>query len=213
MKKISKIQGIVAPLKAANVDTDVIMPKQFLKSIRKTGYGQHLFDAWRYEDLGVLGMDCSKRPLRESFVLNRPEYQQAKILLAEDNFGCGSSREHAVWGILEFGLEAVIAPSFADIFYNNAIKNGLLPVVMEEKHIVELFQFCQNNAGLEMVIDLKPQTLAYAGKTVEFEIDQASKHKLLEGLDDIALTLKFADQIKSYEKNRQTKEPWIFVGV
>lgn len=213
MKKISQIQGIVAPLKAANVDTDVIMPKQFLKSIRKTGYGQHLFDAWRYDDLGVLGMDCSKRPLRENFVLNRPEYQQAKILLAEDNFGCGSSREHAVWGILEFGLEAVIAPSFADIFYNNAIKNGLLPVVIEEKHIVELFKICENKAGLEMVIDLKSQTLSYADKTVEFEIDAANKHKLLEGLDDIALTLKFADKIKNYEKERQKKEPWIFIGV
>lgn len=213
MKKISKIQGIVAPLKAANVDTDVIMPKQFLKSIRKTGYGQHLFDAWRYEDLGVLGMDCSKRPLKENFVLNKPEYQNAKILLAEDNFGCGSSREHAVWGILEFGLEAVIAPSFADIFYNNAIKNGLLPVVIEEKHIVDLFKLYENKVEQEMVIDLNSQTLFYDDKRLEFEIDAANKHKLLEGLDDIALTLKYTDQIKSYEKNRQTKEPWIFVGI
>jgi 3-isopropylmalate/(R)-2-methylmalate dehydratase small subunit len=210
MKKISKIDGIIAPLKHANVDTDIIMPKQFLKSIKRTGYGQHIFDAWRYDDMGVLGMDCSKRPLKSDFVLNQPAYKHAKILLTEKNFGCGSSREHAVWGLVEYGIEAVIAPSFAEIFYHNAIKNGLLPVVLSEEAVSTLMHLSLEQPGVSLQVDLSTQSIICTDLVFEFKIELADKHKLLNGLDDVALTLQYADKIKAYEKNRAAVEPWIF---
>tara|TARA_R110002110_G_scaffold166602_2_gene367269 strand:- start:18262 stop:18909 length:648 start_codon:yes stop_codon:yes gene_type:complete len=211
MKKISKIEGIVAPLKHANVDTDIIMPKQFLKSIRRTGYGQHIFDAWRYNDMGELGMDCAQRPLKSDFVLNNPAYKHTKILVTGKNFGCGSSREHAVWGLVEFGIEAIIAPSFAEIFYHNAIKNGLLPIVLSEEAVNTLMNLSIEQPGVLSQIDLESQNVILKELAFEFEIEPADKNKLLNGLDDIALTLHYADKITAYEKSREIVEPWIFV--
>jgi len=210
MKKVHSIEGIVAPLKHANIDTDIIMPKQFLKSIRKTGYGQHIFDAWRYSNLGELGMDCTQRPLKPDFILNNPDYSPAKILLTEKNFGCGSSREHAVWGLIEYGIEAVIAPSFAEIFYNNAIKNGLLPITLPEMAVQRLFKLSLEQPGISLHINLAAQSIKVVDLAFEFSIDPADKNKLLAGLDDIALTLQRADKIKSYEAKRKVVEPWIF---
>lgn len=213
MKKVGKIEGIVAPLKHANIDTDIIMPKQFLKSIRKTGYGQHIFDAWRYGDLGELGMDCTKRPIKSDFILNQPAYRSAKILLTEKNFGCGSSREHAVWGLVEYGIEAVIAPSFAEIFYNNAVKNGLLPITLSESAVQTLLKLSLEQPGVSLQIDLVSQSVKFTDLVFEFTVEPADKNKLLAGLDDIALTLKYAREIKLYEAKRKRAEPWIFADL
>lgn len=210
MKQIKDIHGIVVPLKQANIDTDAIMPKQFLKSIKRTGYGEYLFDAWRYMDKGEPGMDCSRRPRQPDFVLNQKDYQNAKILLTEANFGCGSSREHAVWGLVEYGFEAIVAPSFADIFSSNAMKNGLLLIQLPERDIQSLFEEVLKNPGESWEIQLEAQTLKTHKETYAFEISASDKEKLLKGLDDIGVTLEYREQIKAYEKHRAIQEPWIF---
>lgn len=210
MRKISQIEGVVVPIKHSNIDTDIIMPKQFLKSIKRTGYGDFVFDAWRYQDKGALGMDCSRRPLHKNFPLNMPVYQGAKILLTQRNFGCGSSREHAVWGLVEYGFEAVVASSFADIFYSNAIKNGLLPIALPEETIADLFAEIDANPGLKWHIDLPNQTLQTNQLQLPFTINAADKETLTHGLDAISMTLKKAAKIKQYESKRSKQEPWIF---
>lgn len=213
MKKVSLIRGIAAPLPQANIDTDAIMPKQFLKSIKRTGYGEFLFDAWRYLDKGELGMTQTSRTINPDFVLNQPPFQHAKILVTLQNFGCGSSREHAVWGLMEFGFEAVIAPSFADIFYSNAIKNGLLAVVLPEQTVNQLFKEIAHYPDTPWEIDLPKQQLKTTASSFTFEISASDKETLLLGLDDIALTLQHADTIKNYEAKRKQIEPWIFDGL
>lgn len=210
MRKISKIEGIVAALKQSNIDTDAIMPKQFLKSIKRTGYGAFLFDAWRYLDKGELGMDCRTRPINPDFALNKIEFQGANILLTQKNFGCGSSREHAVWGLVEYGFQAIIAPSFADIFFNNAIKNGLLPIVLPEKDIDVLFDEVEKHPGVQWKIDLNQQVLASTHHQYIFTIDASDKEKLQNGLDEIGVTLEKSQKIKAYEAKRMQSEPWIF---
>ncbi|MDQ6999259.1 MAG: 3-isopropylmalate dehydratase small subunit, partial [Mariprofundus sp.] len=195
----------------ANVDTDAIIPKQFLKSIKRTGYGPFLFDEWRYEDHGEPGMDCTNRPKRADFVLNQSCYQGAQILLARENFGCGSSREHAPWAILDYGFSCVIAPSFADIFFNNCFKNGILPIVLERPVMDRLFKACVEQEGYRLDIDLARQTVTTpAGESFHFEVDAFRKHCLLNGLDDIDLTLMQADSIRSYEDTRRQNAPWLF---
>ncbi len=204
-------RGPVAPLDRANVDTDAIIPKQFLKSIRRSGFGPYLFDEWRYLDAGEPDQDCSARPRNEEFVLNQPKYADATILLARDNFGCGSSREHAVWALTDFGFRAVIAPSFADIFYNNCFKNGLLPIVLPTDVIDGLFaQLPTANQG-ELQIDLGAQTVTLpGGQVVAFDIDPVRKERLMAGLDDIGLTLQHADAIRAFEMARRQQHPWLF---
>jgi 3-isopropylmalate/(R)-2-methylmalate dehydratase small subunit len=203
--------GIVAPLDRANVDTDAIIPKQFLKSIKRTGFGPNLFDEWRYLDHGEPGMDNSKRPLNPDFVLNRPRYRGASILLARDNFGCGSSREHAPWALQDYGFRALIAPSYADIFYNNCFKNGLLPVVLDGEIVDRLFKETEAAPGYALTIDLAAQTVTTPkGESFSFEVDAFRKHRLLNGLDDIGLTLQHRDDIKAYEQRRRTETPWLF---
>ena len=214
MKKYTVEQGIVAPLDRANVDTDLIIPKQFLKSIKRTGFGVNLFDDWRYLDEGFPGQDHTKRPINPDFVLNKPRYQGATILLARSNFGCGSSREHAPWALSEYGFRTVIAPSFADIFYNNCFKNGMLPIVLPEEQVDELFEACFANEGYELTADLERQVvITPEGKEFAFEVDEFRKHCLLNGLDDIGLTLQQSDAIKAYEEKMQQKTPWIFQEV
>jgi len=186
MQKFTQLISIAAPLDRANIDTDAIIPKQFLKSIKRSGFGPNLFDEWRYLDHGEVGMDNSKRPLNKDFVLNQPEYQGAKILLARENFGCGSSREHAPWALEDYGFRVIIAPSFADIFYNNCFKNGILPIVQDNGVMDELFNF----KG-EITIDLESQSIDANGKTYTFEVDAERKRRLLNGLDDIGLTLQY----------------------
>ncbi len=211
MEKFTQHKGLVVPLNRANVDTDQIIPKQFLKSIKRTGFGQNLFDDWRYLDEGYPGQDCSTRPLDEKFVLNFPRYRGASIMLTQQNFGCGSSREHAPWAILEYGIRCVIAPSFADIFYNNSIKNGLLPVVLEQKTVDFLIASTEAEEGFELDINLDRQlVITPNGERYSFEIDPYRKHCLLNGLDDIDLTLEFSDDIREYEKLRVQRAPWIF---
>ena len=206
--------GIVCPLDRSNVDTDQIIPKQFLKSIKRTGFGVNLFDDWRYLDEGFPGQDHTKRPINPDFVLNKPRYQGATILLARDNFGCGSSREHAPWALSEYGFRTVIAPSFADIFYNNCFKNGMLPIVLPEEQVDELFEACFANEGYELTADLERQVvITPEGKEFAFEVDEFRKHCLLNGLDDIGLTLQQSDAIKAYEEKMQQKTPWIFQEV
>lgn len=206
--------GIVCPLDRSNVDTDQIIPKQFLKSIKRTGFGVNLFDDWRYLDEGFPGQDHSKRPVNPDFVLNKPRYQGATILLARKNFGCGSSREHAPWALSEYGFRTVIAPSFADIFYNNCFKNGMLPIVLPEQQIDELFEACFANEGYELTADLERQVVITSeGKEFPFEVDEFRKHCLLNGLDDIGLTLQQEEAIKAYEQKMQQKTPWIFNDV
>lgn len=206
--------GIVCPLDRSNVDTDQIIPKQFLKSIKRTGFGVNLFDDWRYLDEGFPGQDHTKRPINPDFVLNKPRYQGATILLARDNFGCGSSREHAPWALSEYGFRTVIAPSFADIFYNNCFKNGMLPIVLPEEQVDELFEACFANEGYELTADLERQVvITPEGKEFTFEVDEFRKHCLLNGLDDIGLTLQQSDAIKAYEEKMQQKTPWIFQEV
>ena len=203
--------GIVCPLDRSNVDTDQIIPKQFLKSIKRTGFGVNLFDDWRYLDEGFPGQDHSKRPVNPDFVLNKPRYQDATILLARDNFGCGSSREHAPWALSEYGFRTVIAPSFADIFYNNCFKNGMLPIVLPEEQVDELFEACFANEGYELTADLERQVVVTPeGKEFPFEVDEFRKHCLLNGLDDIGLTLQQQDAIEAYEAKMKQKTPWVF---
>jgi len=211
MQAFTKLNGLVAPMDRANVDTDAIIPKQFLKSIKRTGYGPFLFDEWRYEDHGEPGMDCTNRPRRTDFVLNQPCYQGAQILLARENFGCGSSREHAPWAILDYGFSCIIAPSFADIFFNNCFKNGILPIVLEGAVMDRLFKACVEQEGYRLDIDLERQTVTTPdGKSFHFEVDAFRKHCLLNGLDDIDLTLMQTDSIRSYEDTRRKNAPWLF---
>ena len=211
MQAFTRLNGLVVPLDRANVDTDAIIPKQFLKSIKRTGYGPFLFDEWRYEDVGQPEMDCSNRPIRKDFVLNQPRYQGAEIMLARENFGCGSSREHAPWAIADYGISCVIAPSFADIFYNNCFKNGILPVVLKDEEMDVLFAETENNEGYKLDVDLEAQTVTtLSGEVFTFEVDDFRKHCLLNGLDDIGLTLQQADNIKAYEEKRKQEAPWLF---
>lgn len=212
MEKFVTHKGLVAPLDRPNVDTDQIIPKQFLKSIKRTGFGPNLFDEWRYLDEGQPGQDNSKRPLNQDFVLNQPRYQGASILLTRRNFGCGSSREHAPWALMDFGFRAVLAPSFADIFYNNCFKNGLLPIVLSEEQIETLFQAVEKQPGYQLTVDLANQKVVTEdGTEMPFEIDEFRKHCLLNGLDEIGLTLKQAAEIEAYEKARREREPWVFI--
>ncbi|QNI03218.1 3-isopropylmalate dehydratase small subunit [Halomonas sp. SH5A2] len=211
MKKFERFEGIVAPLDRANVDTDLIIPKQFLKSIKRTGFGVNLFDELRYLDEGEPGQDCSQRPLNPDFVLNKPRYQGAEVLLTRRNFGCGSSREHAPWALEDFGFKVVVAPSFADIFYNNAFKNGILLITLDEDTIDRLFEEVEAKEGYRMDVDLENQrVITHRGEILEFEVDEFRKHCLLEGLDDIGLTLKDEDAIRDFEKSHRQERPWLF---
>jgi 3-isopropylmalate/(R)-2-methylmalate dehydratase small subunit len=211
MQKFEKLIGLVAPLDRSNVDTDAIIPKQFLKSIKRTGFGPNLFDEWRYLDHGEPGRDNSKRPLNPDFVLNQPRYQDASILLARDNFGCGSSREHAPWALEDYGFRALIAPSYADIFYNNCFKNGLLPIVLDSKTVDRLFEEVETTPGYQLTIDLPAQRITtLKGEIIPFEVDAFRKHCLMNGLDDIGLTLKHTDEIKAYEARSRAEAPWLF---
>lgn len=211
MEKFIVHKGIAVPLDRANVDTDAIIPKQFLKSIHRTGFGPNLFDEWRYLDHGEPGIDNSKRPLNPDFVLNQPRYQGASILLARKNFGCGSSREHAPWALQQFGFRAVIAPSFADIFYNNCFKNGLLPIVLPEAAIDVLFNEVSAFVGYQLQIDLEQQVVSTSNgdRRYEFSLDAFRKHCLINGLDDIALTLRSADKIREFEARHLASQPWL----
>lgn len=211
MEKFTVHTGVVAPLDRSNVDTDAIIPKQYLKSIKRTGFGPTLFDDWRYMEPGEPGMDHSQREVNPDFVLNKPAYQQASVLIARENFGCGSSREHAVWALTDFGLRAVIAPSFADIFFNNSFKNGFLPIRLSDEQVDQIFKEIEANDGYELTIDLAAQTVTTPnGTSFSFEIDAFRKYCLLNGLDDIGLTLKHADDIRAYEAQRKQTAPWLF---
>ena len=214
MKKYTVEQGIVAPLDRANVDTDLIIPKQFLKSIKRTGFGENLFDELRYLDEGYLGLDNSKRPKNPDFALNQPRYQGASILISRANFGCGSSREHAPWALSEYGFRTIIAPSFADIFYNNCFKNGMLPIVLDEAIVDTLMKATLANEDYELTADLERQVvITPTGEEYAFEVDEFRKHCLLNGLDDIGLTLQQSDAIKDYEHKMMQKTPWVFNDV
>ena len=219
MEKFTAHTGLVVPLDRANVDTDAIIPKQFLKSIKRTGFGENLFDAWRFLDVGEPGMDARTRRPNPDFVLNYPQYRGASILLARKNFGCGSSREHAPWALQQYGFKAVIAPSFADIFFTNSFKNGFLPIVLTELEVDRLFDDTMANPGFRLTIDLAAQTVAPASpvtpakagaQSMHFDIDPTRRKNLLEGLDEIGITLTHADDIRAYEEKRKQKEPWIF---
>jgi len=211
MQPFNTLDGVVAPLDRANVDTDAIIPKQYLKSVKRTGFGPNLFDDWRYLDPGEPGQDHGARRLNADFVLNQPRYRGAQILLARKNFGCGSSREHAVWALLDAGFRAVIAPSFADIFFTNSLKNGLLPIVLDDPAVDRLFGAVAGADGIKLRIDLGAQTVETSdGKRFGFEIDAFRKHCLLHGLDEIDLTLQHADQIRQYESRRRREAPWLF---
>lgn len=211
MKKFERFEGVVAPLDRANVDTDLIIPKQFLKSIKRTGFGVNLFDELRYLDEGQPGQDCSQRPLNPDFVLNQPRFKGSEVLLARRNFGCGSSREHAPWALEDFGFKVVIAPSFADIFYNNSFKNGILLIIFPEDVIDRLFAEVEVNEGYQLDVDLENQrVITPSGEILEFEVDEFRKHCLLEGLDDIGLTLKDEDAIRAFEQKHKAARPWLF---
>ncbi len=211
MEKFVRLEGLVAPLDRANVDTDAIIPKQFLKSIKRSGFGPNLFDEWRYTDMGQPGEDCTNRPKKPDFVLNLPRYQGAQILLTRKNFGCGSSREHAPWALLDFGFRVILAESYADIFFNNCFKNGILPIVLSEKILGELFAAVEANPGYKLTVDLPAQTIACPdGKTITFEVDSFRKECLVNGWDDIGLTLRHADTIRAFEDSRRIKQPWLF---
>jgi 3-isopropylmalate/(R)-2-methylmalate dehydratase small subunit len=203
--------GLVAPIDRANVDTDAIIPKQFLKSIKRSGFGPNLFDEWRYLDHGEPGMDNSNRPLNPKFVLNDPRYANASVLLARRNFGCGSSREHAPWALYDFGFRALIAPSYADIFFNNCYKNGLLPIVLSEAQVDRLFADTAAFPGFKLVIDLEKQLVSTPDGSLaySFEVEPYRKHRLLNGLDDIGLTLQHADEIREFEAKRLAEQPWL----
>jgi len=214
MKKFETHTGVVAPLDRKNVDTDLIIPKQFLKSIKRSGFGKNLFDELRYLDEGQPDQDCSGRPINPDFVLNKPEFAGSSILLARTNFGCGSSREHAPWALDDFGFRAVIAPSFADIFFNNCFKNGLLPIVLTEEEVDELFKAVDTKPGMSLTVDLQSQkVVSPEGKEYSFEVDDFRKHCLLNGLDDIGLTLEHADAIRAYETKRREQAPWLFDAI
>jgi len=211
MQKFTMLDGLVMPLDRANVDTDAIIPKQFLKSIKRSGFGPNLFDEWRYLDHGEPGMDNSKRPNNPDFVLNQPRYKGAQILLARENFGCGSSREHAPWALEDYGFRALIAPSFADIFFNNCFKNGLLPIRLAAEQVDALFKAVEAIPGYRLKIDLERQTISAPDATVyRFEVDAFRKHCLLNGLDDIGLTLQHVDEIKAFEVKHCAAQPWLF---
>lgn len=211
MKPFTVHNGIVAPMDRANIDTDMIIPKQFLKSIKRSGFGPNLFDELRYLDEGQPDADNSGRPLNPEFVLNQARYQGASVLIARENFGCGSSREHAPWALEDFGFRTIIAPSYADIFFNNSFKNGLLPIVLDEATVDALFNEVAANEGYELVIDLENQQIVKPnGDEIPFEVDAFRKHCLLNGLDDIGLTLQDADAIKAYEAKRKESSPWLF---
>ena len=211
MQAFTTLDGLVVPLDRANVDTDAIIPKQFLVSIERTGFGPNLFDAWRYLDRGEPGMDHGRRPVNPDFVLNHQRYEGAEILIARRNFGCGSSREHAPWALLEHGVRVIIAPSFADIFSNNCLKNGLLPVVLDEDIMDELFRQVEENPGFRLQVDLEAQTVTTPGGQVYgFEVDAFAKYSLLNGLDEIGLTMQHLHQIRDYEKRRRKEAPWLF---
>ena len=211
MRSFTQVKGIAAPMDRANVDTDMIIPKQFLKSIKRSGFGPFMFDEQRYLDAGEPDMDCSNRPLNPEFPLNFPRYQGAEILLARDNFGCGSSREHAPWAIEDSGFRVLIAPSFADIFFNNCFKNGLLPIVLKEEIVSELFEEMYSEEGYSLTVDLERQlVIKRNGEEIPFEVDEFRKHCLVNGLDDIALTLQDADAIKEFEQSWQQRSPWLF---
>ena len=214
MKAFTQHRGLVGPMDRANVDTDMIIPKQFLKSIKRSGFGPNLFDELRYLDQGEPGQDCSNRPLNPDFPLNEPRYKGASILLARKNFGCGSSREHAPWALEDYGFNAVIAPSYADIFYNNCFKNGVLPVILTETEVDELFQELASDEGYHLNIDLAAQTVTTdSGKVFSFELDEFRKECLLTGLDEIGLTLTSSDLIKEYEIEREKQHPWVFGAI
>lgn len=209
MKAFTTLTALVAPLDRANVDTDAIIPKQFLKSIRRAGFGPYLFDEWRYLDRGEPEMDCSNRPLNKDFVLNQSLYKGAQILLTRENFGCGSSREHAPWALEDYGFRAIIAPSFADIFFNNCFKNGILPIVLQAEVVDQLFK--ELNDGYQLTIDLQTQTITTpSGQSIAFNVDENRRFRLLNGLDDIGLSLQHADKIKAYEIERAKRAPWLF---
>ena len=211
MEKFTVLTGLVAPMDRANVDTDAIIPKQFLKSIKRSGFGPNLFDEWRYLDHGEPGVDNSTRPLNPDFVLNQARYHGASVLIARENFGCGSSREHAPWALEDYGFRAIIAPSFADIFYNNCFKNGILPIQLDEQTVDQLFQQTYASEGYTLTIDLTAQSIIQPdGSSVTFEVDEFRKYCLLNGLDDIGLTLQHVDAIKSYEDKRKQEAPWLF---
>ena len=204
MKTFTSLSSIAMPLDRANIDTDAIIPKQFLKSIKRSGFGPNLFDEWRYLDHGEVGMDNSIRPINTDFVLNNPKYSGAKILLTRRNFGCGSSREHAPWALEDFGFRAIIAPSFADIFYNNCFKNGILPIVLSHKIVDDLFRY---NGNID--INLEDQTVKTQDQIFNFDVDAERKRRLLNGLDDIGLTLQYENQIRSFETEHFNKFPWL----
>jgi 3-isopropylmalate/(R)-2-methylmalate dehydratase small subunit len=210
MQKFNVHKGLVAPMDRENVDTDAIIPKQFLKSIRKTGFGQNLFDAWRYLDAGFPGQDPKSRKPNPDFVLNQPRYNGASILLARKNFGCGSSREHAPWALDQYGFRAIIAPSYADIFFNNSFKNGLLPIILPEEQIAQLFDECRGFPGYSLTVDLARQVVIKAqGEELPFEVQAFRKYCLINGLDDIGLTLRQSDKIKAFEAERLATKPWL----
>ncbi|MEO5696634.1 MAG: 3-isopropylmalate dehydratase small subunit [Burkholderiaceae bacterium] len=211
MQAFTELTALVVPLDRANVDTDAIIPKQFMKSIRRTGFGDNLFDEWRYLDRGEPGQDASQRPRNPDFPLNSRRYAGARILLARQNFGCGSSREHAPWALRDFGILALIAPSFADIFHGNCFKNGMLPIVLDPEVVERLFRLVEVTPGLQLHIDLQAQTVTPSGSApIFFAIDAGRKHRLLNGLDDIGITLQRADRIRAYEVQRRSAEPWLF---
>lgn len=211
MQAFTQLNGLVAPLDRANVDTDAIIPKQFLKSIKRAGFGPNAFDEWRYLDHGEPGMDNSKRPLNPDFVLNQARYQGASVLLTRENFGCGSSREHAPWALEDFGFKVVIASSFADIFFNNCFKNGMLPIVLSAEIVESLFQEVEAKIGYQLYVDLAAQTVTTpSGKAYSFEVDNVRKHNLLNGLDDIGLTMQQQDKIEAFETKHKAAQPWLF---
>lgn len=211
MQAFTQLIGLAVPLDRANVDTDAIIPKQFLKSIKRSGFGPNAFDEWRYLDHGEPGMDNSTRKLNPNFVLNQPRYQGASVLLARENFGCGSSREHAPWALLDYGFRAIIAPSFADIFFNNCFKNGILPIVLDAETVDSLFNAVEAQPGYKLAIDLQQQTVNTPdGRSISFEVDTFRKHCLLNGLDDIGLTLQKLDEIKAFEAKHKAAQPWLF---
>ncbi len=211
MRAFTVVSGLVAPMDRANVDTDLIIPKQFLKSIKRSGFGPNLFDEIRYLDEGQPGQNCADRPINEEFPLNFPRYKGASVLLARENFGCGSSREHAPWALEDYGFRCVIASSFADIFYNNCFKNGVLPIALEESVVARLFDEMYASEGYELTVDLqRQQVITPSGEELSFEVDEFRRHCLLEGLDDIGLTLQSAEAIRSYEQGWREQSPWLF---
>ena len=211
MDKYQSREGLVVPLDRANVDTDAIIPKQFLKAIGRSGFGPNLFDEWRYLDRGEPGQDNSKRPLNPDFILNQPRYRGAQVLVARENFGCGSSREHAPWALQDYGFTTIIAPSFADIFFNNCFKNGVLAIVLDGKIVDQLIKEAQGNEGYRLAVDLDQQTITTPGRQeIKFDIDPFRKHCLLNGLDEIGLSLQNADKIKAFEAKHRAAQPWLF---